>query len=195
MTLKVYNKPNRTKPRYFSPCDVARVAFNCVDDTGADRELVLACVAEKLGLDFVATKRGKPKSKFTLTDVRNGISEFGLGAFVRNIPVFLEEGVITAGEAAVITEVTGIASGIGVLGLTLVSAGIVAVLLLLVRILPEYKIESTVKVKDREENRDKCNCKPTGVNLNGKGNAKNGGDSSSKGNKGTRSKKGSATRG
>jgi len=47
---KCYYKPNRTKKRYFKPCDVARIARNCVDDNeGVTNIITLACVARGLG--------------------------------------------------------------------------------------------------------------------------------------------------
>lgn len=46
------------EPHFFSPCDVARIADNCVKDTGAEPLEVLFCVAKKLGFSFIATYSG-----------------------------------------------------------------------------------------------------------------------------------------
>lgn len=54
MPRKCYIKPNRKKPRYFKPCDVARVAKNCVQDNDLPAELVLAYVARGLGFTHIA---------------------------------------------------------------------------------------------------------------------------------------------
>ena len=48
-------------PRYFKPCDVARIAQNCVDDNDIPPEVVIACVAKKLFVDakvWIPDKKG-----------------------------------------------------------------------------------------------------------------------------------------
>jgi len=50
-------KPNRTKKRYFKPCDVSRIAKNCVQDNNLPPELVLAYVARGLGFTHIALHR------------------------------------------------------------------------------------------------------------------------------------------
>jgi hypothetical protein len=40
-------------PRYFKACDVARIAENCVEDTGTPEYIVLACIAKRLGYSRV----------------------------------------------------------------------------------------------------------------------------------------------
>lgn len=40
-------------PRYFKACDVARIAQNCVEDTGTPEYVVMACVAKRLGYQRV----------------------------------------------------------------------------------------------------------------------------------------------
>jgi len=47
-------RPNRTKERYFTPCAVARIAWNCHDDTGAAKEDILMCAAKRLGFRVIA---------------------------------------------------------------------------------------------------------------------------------------------
>ncbi len=42
------------KPHFFSPCDVARIAKNCVEDTEANEIDVIVCVAKQLGYNFIA---------------------------------------------------------------------------------------------------------------------------------------------
>lgn len=59
MPKKCYYKPNRTKPRYFKPCDVTRIAQNCVKDNKLPPQEVLACVALGLGFKYVALDRVK----------------------------------------------------------------------------------------------------------------------------------------
>jgi hypothetical protein len=49
-----YYRPNRKKPRYFKPCDVARIAKNCVQDNELPAELVLAYVARGLGFTHIS---------------------------------------------------------------------------------------------------------------------------------------------
>jgi len=54
MPKKVYYKPNRSAPRYFKPCDVARIAWNCFDDGMVDDpNVLLACVAKRLGFSHI----------------------------------------------------------------------------------------------------------------------------------------------
>jgi len=51
---KCYYKYPRNPPRYFKPCDVARIAQNCVQDNdNIGRAHVLACVANALGFDHI----------------------------------------------------------------------------------------------------------------------------------------------
>lgn len=40
--------------KYFSTCDVARIAKNCVEDTDASEMDVLVCVAKQLGIHWIA---------------------------------------------------------------------------------------------------------------------------------------------
>lgn len=54
MPIKCYRKPNRSKPRVFSPCDAARIAGYAIRD-GSDRQDVLNLVARKLGYAAIAT--------------------------------------------------------------------------------------------------------------------------------------------
>lgn len=54
MPKKTYYKPNRSVPRYFKPCDVARAAYNCHTDTGNDRIEIIRCVVKGLGFEYVA---------------------------------------------------------------------------------------------------------------------------------------------
>ena len=47
-------KPTRTYKRYFKPCDVARIAANCLDDNpDLDVNVLLACVAKRLGFESI----------------------------------------------------------------------------------------------------------------------------------------------
>lgn len=64
MPIKCYVKPVRSQPRYFSTCDVARIAKNAVDDNGIPPELVLACVARKLGLKTMRVKKVATQQSF-----------------------------------------------------------------------------------------------------------------------------------
>jgi hypothetical protein len=57
MTLKCYDKPNRTKPRFFSSCDAARIARNVVIDTDQTPEQVLACIAKGMGFTHISLSR------------------------------------------------------------------------------------------------------------------------------------------
>lgn len=54
MPRKTYYKPNRSAPRYFKPCDVARAAYNCHVDNSIDRIEIIRCVVKGLGFEFVA---------------------------------------------------------------------------------------------------------------------------------------------
>jgi len=49
--------PNRSKPRLFTPCDVARIARNAVEDGRLRPEEVLACVAKGLGFTHISLSR------------------------------------------------------------------------------------------------------------------------------------------
>ena len=52
-------KPNRSQPRLFRPCDVARIARNCVEDNRLRPEEVLACVAKGMGFTHVSLSRSE----------------------------------------------------------------------------------------------------------------------------------------
>lgn len=69
MVLKTYNKPNRSKPRYFSACDVSRIALQVVDDRGLTPEQVLACIAKNLGFSHISLSReaSKPVEASTIS--------------------------------------------------------------------------------------------------------------------------------
>lgn len=57
MVLKTYYKPNRSKPRYFTACDAARIAEQVVNDQNLTPEQVLACIAGKLGFTHISMSR------------------------------------------------------------------------------------------------------------------------------------------
>jgi len=59
MPYKTYYKPIRSSPRYFSTCDVGRVAYNCRQDTGAGNNEIMRCVAKALGEEYFAAKKIK----------------------------------------------------------------------------------------------------------------------------------------
>ncbi len=59
--LVVYTRPCRSTPRYFKCCDVARIAQQCVNDTGESREALMAAVAKQLGFPKVYIADGKVK--------------------------------------------------------------------------------------------------------------------------------------
>ena len=48
------------RPRFFKPCDVARIARNCVSDNNLTEEEVLACVAKGLGFSHISLSRRAP---------------------------------------------------------------------------------------------------------------------------------------
>jgi len=51
-------RPNRTKKRFFKPCDAARIARECIkDDPELTPEQVLACIAKGLGFATIALSR------------------------------------------------------------------------------------------------------------------------------------------
>jgi len=50
MTMQWVYKPTRSTPRYFKPCDVARIARNVRDDNQITPDEILLCTA--LGLDY-----------------------------------------------------------------------------------------------------------------------------------------------
>ena len=64
MPIKCYVKPVRSQPRYFSTCDVARIAKNAVDDNGIPPEIVLACVARRLGFKTMRVKKVSVRQSF-----------------------------------------------------------------------------------------------------------------------------------
>lgn len=57
MTTKTIYYPNRTKKRYFSMCDAARIAREVVKDRGDTPEEVLACIAKGLGFTHISLSR------------------------------------------------------------------------------------------------------------------------------------------
>jgi hypothetical protein len=82
-----YNKPNRKAKRFFKPCDVARIAQNCIDDSNGTvtPAQLLATVAKQLGYTHisVAVKKGtvlEPSRESQLVDIlekmRDGLNEF-----------------------------------------------------------------------------------------------------------------------
>lgn len=52
-------RPNRTKPRYFSSCDAARIAREVVRDRDETPEEVLACIAKGFGFTHISMSRVK----------------------------------------------------------------------------------------------------------------------------------------
>jgi len=55
---KCYNKPNRSRPRYFSSCDAARIARQVTqDDPEVTPEEVLACIAKGFGFSHISLSR------------------------------------------------------------------------------------------------------------------------------------------
>lgn len=59
----------RGKPRYFSACDVARVARNAVDDRGYTPESVLACTAKGLGFTYLGLGKDTAGAALSKDDV------------------------------------------------------------------------------------------------------------------------------
>jgi hypothetical protein len=58
MPVKTYDKPNRSKPRYFKMCDAARIAREVVRDNPGDTpEEVLACIAKGFGFTHISLSR------------------------------------------------------------------------------------------------------------------------------------------
>ena len=64
MTLKCYNKPNRTKPRKFTAADVRRIARYAVDD-GANAKLILASLIVAFGFGALLCKAAKVVAAYT----------------------------------------------------------------------------------------------------------------------------------
>lgn len=58
MVIKCYDKPNRSKPRYFKTCDAARISREVIrDDPETTPEEVLACIAKQLGFTHISLSR------------------------------------------------------------------------------------------------------------------------------------------
>lgn len=56
--MKANKKPKRSKPRYFSACDAARVARQALyDDPELTPEIVLACIAKGLRFQYISLSR------------------------------------------------------------------------------------------------------------------------------------------
>lgn len=47
-------RPNRTKKQFFTACAVARIAWNCYDDTQTPKDDIMRCVAKRLGYRTIA---------------------------------------------------------------------------------------------------------------------------------------------
>ena len=63
-----FYRPKRSKKRFFSVCDVARIAQNVVDDNGEAPEVVMAYVARQLGFTHISLSRvGTTEAKISLT--------------------------------------------------------------------------------------------------------------------------------
>ena len=92
MTSICRKKPNRSAPRFFSPCDVARIARNCVDDRNLRPEEVLACVAKGLGFTHVSLSNSQNVMESNVSIGKNQISllksglNFILGVVKRRFP-------------------------------------------------------------------------------------------------------------
>lgn len=54
MPKVVVYRPNRTKKPYFTACAVARIAWNCWDDTQTPKQDIMQCVAKRLGYQTIA---------------------------------------------------------------------------------------------------------------------------------------------
>lgn len=52
-----FYRPHRTRVRHFKPCDAARVAKSVVDTGMVTPEVVLACIAGKLGFTHISLSR------------------------------------------------------------------------------------------------------------------------------------------
>lgn len=85
MAIKTYYKPTRSRPRYFSPCDVARISFNCVDDTDATIQEVMLCIAKRFKFEAIAlptSERDLPdnfeKITQSITDLTNKVLKLAI---------------------------------------------------------------------------------------------------------------------
>ena len=57
--LVIYNRPCReNKPRYYTVCDVARIAERAVNQGGADKNVVIRTVAARLGYEVILNGQG-----------------------------------------------------------------------------------------------------------------------------------------
>jgi hypothetical protein len=82
MPTRTIYYPNRTKKRYFSSCDAARIAREVVKDRGETPEQVLACIAKGFGFTHISLSRQRVVQSSILPSV------------IRTLPVLIE-GAIT----------------------------------------------------------------------------------------------------
>ena len=77
-------RPNRSKKKFFSPCDVARIARNCVEDNSLRPEEVLACIAKGLGFTHVSLSRQEQvvESGISLTKGQISLAKKALSAIL-----------------------------------------------------------------------------------------------------------------
>lgn len=70
MVLKCYNKPKRSKPRYFKTCDVVRIAKEVIrDDPETTPEELLACIAKGLGFTHISLSRTRVVESVVLSKI------------------------------------------------------------------------------------------------------------------------------
>ncbi len=70
MATVCIQRPNRTKRRYFSSCDAARIAREVVrDDTETTPEEVMACIAKGFGFTHVSLSRTTVVESSILTKI------------------------------------------------------------------------------------------------------------------------------
>jgi len=162
------NKPNRLKPRFFSTCDVGRIAHQCAVDTGASNIEIMRCVAKALGEDYFAAKVKKQTRAERLK--RFGALIFGQGFSAESREEFRSNSVLASFVAPIPTEI-GVVEGL-VIGFVrrliatvpLVSSVVVAgiavaesVVALVEQFIPEYDLVRTNQDEDDDPRNCRCN--------------------------------------
>ena len=162
-------KSDPRSPRYYKACDVARIARNCVADTGIPAEVLMACVAKELEIQKVwvddkdkALNKDRPKFKdLSFTDLFSSQTT-NYTAYLATIAIPAEWSLPE--EVAVILRglIKRIATGAGMF------AGVVgATLLLFLLLLMEFykSIEWSIAISASDvldNNTEWCDCKRKG---------------------------------
>lgn len=155
---------------FFKPCDVARIAKNCVEDTDTTELELLSCVAKYLGINWLAVRFDVVSDALDVIDSFKGSEtnqEYSITEFVDEKQYgklkIKKYGKLFRGIGGILGRVVAIAGQIlGFFGFDL--SGIGSVLLDVIadiEVVNINRISKDDKTKDKEK-KELCDCDPTG---------------------------------